>query len=883
MVCPNRETLRRLLEGQLPEEQRTSLEGHVEGCSRCQRILDQLTNSVLPSELDEALHRSTLSEPRKPSIPDIELLEVIGRGSSGQVWKGRLLENQQLVAVKIILSSHDSSPEHLVRFQREIEILARLNHPNLIRLFHAGPISEGYFFSMEYVPAKSILDVRAREAARRESPKWSVQQIAAMVRDVAHAIQHAHENQVLHRDLKPGNILLAEGNIPKVADFSLGKVLDGSTRTTVGPAGTPCYMAPEQVRGEAATTRTDIYGIGALLYDWLTGQPPIAASETHAGTMQRVLEESPVSIRSLRPDVPADLELITLKCLQKIPSDRYASAKGVAEDLQRFLDHRPVLARPLSSPRRLLRWARRHPMNASLSTLLALSVFTGLIVTTVLWRRAEAKAEEARQATQAALKSRNSAREVLLLYSTKAERLYRTGFGITTDDRKALALAVSRTLEQLEADGDDPEQEWKVALSALKLAEAMHNFDDFESGERIASKVVQVFRRLAANTDDRRKIHDLAQAEAAHANLLYRAGRSVEAIGLGEIAIQRVAALWERYPNLYGFQITLASMRWHRGQFLHELGRQQEAWKDYAASLDDMRALLRRLPTHTDRLGEFQMVCSLYAQSLFTDPQRREQALAVLQEAVVELERFRPTAPKDWLIKLGSPESYIQLASIQYRLGKVDDAIRSMKQHVIFVREYRQAYGEGANSTIWMSGALSSLGELEWPKNPESATKHFREALSLLQDEIKRQPQKEVYFYASMLLAYCSDPAIRNPKLAVDYIKQAEQLDPQDKGVPLYFFRALTANQQYREALALREMSLPKAPGNWSTKNLALTMSLAEAKFRTGQVEEARELLQQIAPEVDRELSCRWEDTQRFEHLQKLILGIDRQPKGKTP
>lgn len=868
-ICPDRESLQRLIEGHLSQEQTASLEGHVESCSRCQRFLDHLTASVLPAELDEALHRLSDNEPRKPSVPDIELLELIGRGSSAQVWKGRLLDTQQLVAVKVCTSAPNDA--EIARFQREIEILARLNHPNLIRLYHAGPISEGYYFSMEYIPAKSVLDVRARFAAQRQMPNWSIPQIAAMVRDVALAVHHAHDNQILHRDLKPGNILLAEGDVPKVADFGLGKLMDGSTRTTMGPAGTPSYMAPEQVRGEPSTVRTDVYGLGALLFDWLTGQPPIPASESHVGTMQRVLDVVPVSPRNLRPEIPADLEQITLKCLYKISSDRYVSAKGLADDLQRFLDHRPVVARPISVSRRTWRWAKRNRLTAALSAGLVFAIFISLIITTILWRRAEGKADDARRATEAALRSRNAAREALMLYSTSAERLYRDGVGITAEDRQALAQAANRTLEQLEADGDDPEQEFKVAWSILKLAESMQNVNEYELAEQLTAKVVTVIRRLAVNTEDRRKIHNLAQAEAGYANMQFQIGRHEDAIALSQIAERRIVELFDKYPELYGYQITLASMRWHQGQYFQKMGRYSDALKSYEASLPDMRALLRRLPTNPERLREFLMVCELYAETLFIDPKHRQQALAVMQESAAELDRFRATAPKERLNEFHDFGCYVNLASVQYRLGRVDDALATIQRQVELTREYRKYHPDQISALSWYVGAVSTLGELEWPSKPASAAARFREAWAILQDAVQQRPNKDVYMMVSAFLTTCSDPMFCNPKLAAENARKAEQLDPKDSRVRMCLVHALVANRQYREALEIPEMALPKGEHGWNSDLMFYALARIEALFHTGEIAAARELFAIATKVADREMCVRWDLLSRIEKLRKQL------------
>ncbi|HUR55687.1 MAG TPA: serine/threonine-protein kinase, partial [Gemmataceae bacterium] len=316
------------------------------------------------------------------SIPGYEILEELGRGGMGVVYKARQRNLNRLVALKVILAGPYASEIDKGRFKLEAESAGRLRHPNIVQVYDVGEHAGfGYiaFELVEGVNLRYLLDGRplsAREAAR-------------VVAAVARAIHHAHENGIIHRDLKPGNILLAgmtaHGStvvtqesatdsalrspesrpvIPKVTDFGLAKELASDSGLTItGMAcGTPNYMSPEQVRGAsgAVDARTDVYGLGAILFEVLSGRPPFAGVEP-ARIMELILNSDPPPLRRENPDTPRDLEVITAKCLEKDPARRYQTATEVADDLERYLAGRPVLARAVGVAERAWRWSRRNP------------------------------------------------------------------------------------------------------------------------------------------------------------------------------------------------------------------------------------------------------------------------------------------------------------------------------------------------------------------------------------------------------------------------------------------------------------------------------------------------------------------------------------------
>jgi eukaryotic-like serine/threonine-protein kinase len=358
--------------------------------------------------------------PEGPHVPGYEVLSELGRGGMGVVYKARQLGLHRTVALKMILSGGLAGASDRARFKAEAEAVARLHHPNIVQIYEVGEAEGCPYFSLEYVDGGS-LDRKLRGAP--QPPR----QAAYLVRGLAHAVHYAHQHGIVHRDLKPVNILLAsatEGGpadsvhaegptvartygVPKIADFGLAKDLaQDLVQTQSGSIlGTPSYMAPEQAEGHVHSIGpwTDVYALGAILYEMLTGKPPFRGA-TAIETLSLVVHHEPVKPTHLQPKTDRDLETICLKCLQKEPKKRYASAQELADDLGRFLDDQPIRARPAGRAERAWKWARRRPAAAALvavSALAALALAAGGAVYNARLARAlrlaEDRAEESRQ------------------------------------------------------------------------------------------------------------------------------------------------------------------------------------------------------------------------------------------------------------------------------------------------------------------------------------------------------------------------------------------------------------------------------------------------------------------------------------------------------
>jgi hypothetical protein len=319
-----------------------------------------------------------------PAIEGYEVLGELGRGGMGIVYRARhVLLNRDCV-LKMILAGDYADASALARFRAEAEAEARLQHPNVVQVHHTGVVAGRPFFEMEYVAGGSL-------DRRLDGTPWPPRRAARLVEALARGIAEAHRLGIVHRDLKPGNVLLAADGTPKITDFGLAKSLAGDSGLTQSGAivGSPDYMAPEQAEGRtrAVGPPADVYALGAILYELLTGRPPFRG-ETILATLEQVRTAEPVPPSRLVPGLPRDAETIALKCLHKEPARRYESAAALADDLRRFLDGEPIRARPVGPVERAVRWCRRHPAPAALTAAVVLVAALGLAG--ILWAWGEA-------------------------------------------------------------------------------------------------------------------------------------------------------------------------------------------------------------------------------------------------------------------------------------------------------------------------------------------------------------------------------------------------------------------------------------------------------------------------------------------------------------
>jgi serine/threonine protein kinase/tetratricopeptide (TPR) repeat protein len=659
--CPGRAELRRFLGGELPETEARLLESHFATCPLCaeraaaleaeDNLLSTQEEDFLHSPVIERLmgrlealssfaHRETRTRNQQepgtvrplpsgqtplpdgsslPEVPGYELLQELGRGGMGVVYKARHIKLNRLVALKMILAGEHAGADHLARFQAEAQAAARLRHPNIVAVYEVGQAGGRPFLSMEFCPDGSL-------ATRLREGPLPPREAALLIQQVALAVHAAHKEQVVHRDLKPANILMVrdgEGQgesalVPKVSDFGLAKRLDVSDGQTQSGdlLGTPSYMAPEQAEGrlhEIGPT-TDVYALGAIIYELLTGRPPFKGSSVRE-TLELVCQVDPVPPRQLQPRVPRDLETICLKCLHKEPKNRYASAAELADDLRRFREGRTIQARPFQRSERLWRWSRRNPGVAGLSAALGLTLIIALVVVTLLWRQAE-------QQRVAAVAAGAHAREL-------AAEAQRQQVAAEKQSRRALAEADRASQEAARAN-----------RTAQVLAEMFEAADPLGLNGIPALKprasenlsVVEILDRGAA-----RVLKDLAQEPATQAKLLDTIGNVYCTLGLTKKArplLLKALALREKtlpadHPDL---ATSLHSLAWLN----HQTGDYAKAERLYRRAL-----AIRRKRAEADPLSLSATLFNLGW--LLSDLSDLEGAEAMFKEALaVRLRRLGP-------------------------------------------------------------------------------------------------------------------------------------------------------------------------------------------------------------------------------------------------
>ena len=356
------------------------------------RIGALLPEPASTTGVDAAPSAHRIDDP--PHIPGYQVQGVLGHGGMGIVYRALDTRLQRTVALKMLLAGAYARPAERERFLREGEAAAGLRHPNIVQVFDVGEHDGRPYFTMEFLEGGSL-------AQQLSGAPLPARPAAELLATLASAMQAAHRGGIIHRDLKPSNILLTADGTPKVADFGLARRQAGGAGLTVSgaPLGTPSYMAPEQARGETHSIgpAADVYSLGAILYELVTGRPPFRG-ETASETEQQVIAQEPVPPSRLNAKVPRDLETVCLKCLEKEPGSRYATAGELAADLARFLNDEPIRARRTGPLGRMVRWGRRNPVPAAS---LGAMVMTGLLALAAIlgqWR----EAVEARQRAERA-------------------------------------------------------------------------------------------------------------------------------------------------------------------------------------------------------------------------------------------------------------------------------------------------------------------------------------------------------------------------------------------------------------------------------------------------------------------------------------------------
>ena len=684
--------------------------------------------------------------PTLPQIPGYEILGELGRGGMGVVYKARQEKVNRLVALKMMLGSNFASLEARVRFLVEGEVLGRLQHPHIVQIYEVGTFAEQPFFVLEYVEGHNLA-----EHLQQQSLTPTV--AATLVEQLARAVHYAHGNGVIHRDLKPANILLSLSRapearaadsaanvtdgparasgarlneiVPKITDFGLAKQTEVGTGLTVTGAvmGTPNYMAPEQAegKGKRVTPATDVYALGAILYELLTGRPPFVGA-TPVDVLMKVVSEEPPSVTSLTKKLPGDLATICHKCLQKEPGKRYLTAAALADDLQCFLEHKPITARPVGRLERTWKWCRRYPAVAVLivvSTLAAV-VASGL----AFWaNHLRERAEQAEAETLADFKA-STDEAIAQLIGSKAE--------LGPRERMYLEKTLKRWQAFADRQQDDQRGRWIRGEGHYRMAILWSKLGRPDEWRRECELALGIRQQLVADFPSVPTYRaDLASSHINLGVVLAHLEQRKEAAAAYRAAMNLLTPLAAEFPSVLDYKKQLAASHNNLGAVLSDLGQQKEAEVAYRAALQLQEQLAADFPTVPEYPKELADTFNNLG-VLLDDRGMVEDALKAYRTAQKLRERLvadYPTVPE---YRLALATNHNNLGGLLAKLGQFADAEAAYRKGLELREQLVAAFPTVPEYQHDLSSSHHNLGTLQANRGKYAAAEAaFRAALQI--------------------------------------------------------------------------------------------------------------------------------------------------------
>jgi len=616
-----------------------------------------------------------------------EVLGELGRGAMGVVYKARQIGLKRLVALKMILSAGRASKIEIARFRIEAEAVAKLDHPNIVKIYEIGELENLPFFSLEFVSG-GVLSSRIKDNIP------TARQAAIMMRGIAEGMDFAHRKGVIHRDLKPANILLSPPDqageevdfenipldlfVPKITDFGLAKTLEGDSIQTRDGAimGTPSYMAPEQAMGKTAEIgpAADIYGLGAILYDIITGIPPFRG-ETVMDTITQVIHRDPVHPIRLNTKLPQDIGTICLKCLEKDPKKRYATAGALAEDLRRYLVGEPILARPTPYYEYAWKWAKRKPAVAALVLMVFLTTLGVSIGGYLLAGREKTRADENARLREVAVNERNLAEQQKL----QAERNFRDALAAVDQmltkvgqNRLAHEPRMERIRRELlreakvflsrflDYNSEDIQVRWQTARSLMQLGSIEEMLGNFKEAENnLQQAIVQLSKLHEINADNQDFLADLADCKQALGLLFTQQGK----LNLAEPEYRNAIDLRSTLPENQQTLSKQAASEFNLGILLRSQGKLEPALQSLLATLKKLESIASK--DKSNSIHKQNLVKGLLglAQTM-QDLGRFEECQATLEKAITTAQGIVTQYPDN-------PDYRVDLASAWNQKGKL--------------------------------------------------------------------------------------------------------------------------------------------------------------------------------------------------------------------
>ncbi|MFI5259426.1 MAG: protein kinase [Candidatus Limnocylindrales bacterium] len=611
-------------------------------------------------------------EPRQPRIAGYEMLEVLGVGGMGIVYKARQMRLDRFVALKMIRVGAGALPEDLARFEAEAQAVAAIEHPNIVRIFEIGEYDGLPYFSLEFLAGGSL----SKKIHGKPQP---VREAARMVEVLARAMDVAHRRGIIHRDLKPANVMIAADGTLKITDFGLAKRLEGDSGQTRSGSilGTPSYMAPEQAWGETQRVgpAADQYALGAILYELLTGRPPFQGT-TVFDTLDQVRKSEPVHPSQLQPKMPRDIETICLKCLEKEPARRYPDVTALAEDLRRFQAVEPIVARPVSEFERLWRWCLRNQRVAALAAAVVLLLVVVAAVSSTAWVTV------------------SGTNQALIEANLKAEDRRREA-----ESKKRLAVTAARAaVEQNRSVVDTYVQLIVLLEGKLRYVPALQN----ERGEVLDKAIKSLSGAAEAMTDLRRDVGWDAKDEELNWLSLAKARQR---LGDLYLTFRRLGDAMEQFQRMNAIVETLAAAapgdiaaqtRLARSQrqlgfvaFQH-LADSEAAQRYLRRALEINRACLEQRPDDNMKYELANTLGALAAVELRLG--HLEAAREIYREEVTVRESFSPARANHLQIRMELSSQYERLAELNLRMGEKEqgrlnyDLCKSLREQLVAER-----------------------------------------------------------------------------------------------------------------------------------------------------------------------------------------------------
>jgi serine/threonine-protein kinase len=760
--------------------------------------------------------------PRVRYFGDYELLEAIAHGGMGIVYKARQVSLNRLVALKMILRGELATPRDVARFRAEAEAAANLNHPHIVSIYEVGEHDGQQYYAMRFIEGTSLTPHPRAEAPRE----------ARLVATVARAVYYAHQHGILHRDLKPSNILVDPAGVPHVADFGLAKRVDAGVSLTESGAviGTPRYMAPEQAAGRKdLTVAADVYSLGVVLYERLTGQTPFAG-DTPLEILRQVREIEPPRPSSIAPGLNRDLETICMKCLEKEPAKRYRSAEALAEDLERWLRGEPIQARPVGQAERAWRWCRRNPVVASLTTAVVFTLATGIAVST--YYAVDARREKNRADEKATLADERAAQ---------------------ADE---FASAVLKAKEEEELAGKQATNAMEVAYDVILKADDLLK-DKAEMGpfrKQLLDSAMKRFNNISRALVDSGKADRTMAAAIQRMGIFYeQMGRSGDAVRAYKDALRVFEHLIRENPDEDRNRSNAAICYDNLG----EMGREVEPdpavlFDYYRKALELRQALVAQIRNPAISAAERRWFLGVSFNKLGTlclivgDP---AQADSLLHKALEQYQAAAAADPgNDRARRLYSSETYYLLGSASAHLGRPEAARDYLERSRKLREELTVAEPLNLNAKMFLAATDDALGDLALEQDQlELARQHYQKAHDSFEQLCQADNNPELRWYRSFadyhlgtVWALLHDPAAAQQALrrclqARQALLKDDTKNPQRK---IEVMLALARLGEHKQATALAEelqAYAPHHPGMLFAVGCTYALCRAAAKDATMQ------------------------------------------------